>query len=255
MVAAQPSDEDRMRIQVDAQLSALGDSVNRLLQRAESQMKGQNPPDVRRNLSELPEKSTPLFIFVEFEACACTLHTEHTLAPAAAHTDDRIVRQAELEKLRMPLSQAMRDLEAAGAALAPGFALFAEQCCLRGASLNVLSRGFKDIIRHFLRAEGLGHVQVLANDLVVPASGGAWAPCFRDNTATGHDKRRSLKRAAGDGCTVLIGSAEDDGGVVRAGLVDLAYSVPETAFARSCRQAEIETRPFSSWEALAAELL
>ena len=51
-------------------------------------------------------------------------------------------------------------VEASGAALAPGFAAFAEACLVKGVTLHVLSRGWKPVISHFLRSAGLGHVQV-----------------------------------------------------------------------------------------------
>ena len=58
------------------------------------------------------------------------------------------------------LEHALSRLEASGAALAPGFAAFAEACLVKGVTLHVLSRGWKPVISHFLRSAGLGHVQV-----------------------------------------------------------------------------------------------
>ena len=57
------------------------------------------------------------------------------------------------------LEHALSRLEASGAALAPGFAAFAEACLVKGVTLHVLSRGWKPVISHFLRSAGLGHVQ------------------------------------------------------------------------------------------------
>ena len=58
------------------------------------------------------------------------------------------------------LEHALSRLEASGAALALGFAAFAEACLVKGVTLHVLSRGWKPVISHFLRSAGLGHVQV-----------------------------------------------------------------------------------------------
>ena len=61
---------------------------------------------------------------------------------------------------------------------------------------SVCSRGLKSLIR-LLREQGLGHVEVLANDMYVQRdSDHAWSVSFRDDSETGHDKGESLRRAA-----------------------------------------------------------
>ena len=94
------------------------------------------------------------------------------------------------------LEHALSRLEASGAALAPGFAPFAEACLVKGVTLHVLSRGWKPVVSHFLRSAGLGHVQVSANNLLEQE--GKWRFSFRDHSAAGHDKAEALRRAQRD---------------------------------------------------------
>ena len=79
---------------------------------------------------------------------------------------------------------------------------------------------------------------MLANDVAV-GSDGRWDPCFRDNSTSGHDKARSLKRAlpsggAGRPAVVLVGASACDIGVLEAGLCQHVYAVAGSPFERRC---------------------
>ena len=152
---------------------------------------------------EAPSRRPPcaedgLVIFCEFEGVACSIDTEAALvgeAGSAGSTEERLKRlQAALAG--ETLEHALSRLEAAGAALAPGFAAFAEACLVKGVTLHVLSRGWKPVVSHFLRSAGLGHVQVSANNLLEQE--GKWRFSFRDHSAAGHDKAEALRRAQRD---------------------------------------------------------
>jgi len=256
--------DESKRAEIHEKLEGLGHSIDRLLKRAESDIAQKGQPKERavpRELSLLPPadmRPSSLAVFVEFEELVCTIDTERALFPdAEGSVTDRASRQARLESLRLPLKQAMARIEQAGGGLAPGFQDFAEICCMRGVHLHVLSRGFKDVIRHFLRSAGLGHIPVLANDLVVAPGDGKWAPCFRDSTATGHDKARSMKRAVAgiaDARVVLVGSFGCDLGPLEAGLAQHVYAPDGSELERSCEAGGFQIRQFAGWPALGTDL-
>ena len=59
--------------------------------------------------------------------------------------------------------------------------------------LYILTHGLKPVVRHFLRKAGLGHIEVLGNDLSI-GDDGAWRVLFRDDSPSGE---RSLGLGAG----------------------------------------------------------
>jgi hypothetical protein len=98
--------------------------------------------------------------------------------------------------------------------------------------------------------------QVLANDVAVSGDG-RWDPCFRDNSASGHNKARSLKRALPGGgrpTVVVVGSSACDMESLEAGLTQHVYAVTGSPFARLCDDGGFRVRAFAGWGALQKEL-
>lgn len=241
---------------VGAQVSELSDKVAALASRYEADLAKQKR---QPQLADAPRDEDGLLVFVEFEALACTLDTEAALLGDSSGTAD--VRKARFSALEgITFERAMERLEAAGAALAPGFVAFAEQCLVRKVTLHVLSRGWKRIIQHFLRSAGLGHVQVSANELM--ERDGKWRICFRDNTPDGHDKAEAVRRAMRDQRparprVALIGTHLDDLGPVEADgpLVHAVYAPADSALAAARSRSGSPANAFGGWEAAARELL
>lgn len=148
--------------EVAEQVGALRDSIERLLVKAEASpgaLKGLPAAVIPKELDAPPPRvAENLHVFCEFEACACTIDTEAVLL-SGSDLSSREARWAALSRLQLPWAEAVSRLDSAGAALADGFTEFAEYCCMRDVSLHVLSRGYKEVVRHYLRSAGLGHVQ------------------------------------------------------------------------------------------------
>jgi len=202
-----------------------------------------------------------LVIFCEFEGVACTADTEAVLVGEAGGTAEQ--RKQRLQALDgESLEQAIERCEKAGAALAPGFADFAEACLVKGVTLHVLSRGWKPIISHFLRGAGLGHVQVSANHLLVSGDALQWRLCFRDHSPSGHDKAEALRRAQRDtrpaqptallvgafSCDLVAAEAEDE-------LVQGLYAAKGTELWAACERTGVTVQEFAGWEAFGKEVL
>ena len=145
------------------------------------------------------------------------------------------------------------------------FIEFAEMCAAKRVRLCVLSRGLKSLIRHLLREQGLGHVEVLANDMYVQRDGDrAWNVSFRDDSDSGHDKGESLRRAlqgvargaAKKPMKVLtLGRHTCDFAPVKAGLVDCLYAPAGSELAKEAAAAGVTFRNFDGWQELTTKLL
>ena len=259
---------------IDEQLTALAGSIERLAARAQADL-DENPPVTNRaspgrkggmpaprpsfvvgHMDALPsDNHQPLAVFCEFENLVCSLDTEAVLlSEPPANCDARLEAYA---KLALPLKDALAKLEAEGAKLAPGFEDFAELCSIRQVRLFVLSHGLKPIIRHFLRQAGLGHIEVLANDLGFKPDG-VWDVCLRDHSETGHDKGESLQQALRgsqlNARVIFVGSAASDFSVVETGLVNTLYAPSGSELALRCQGAALRARNFDGWEAMMGEL-
>jgi hypothetical protein len=234
---------DAKQTLISDQFSELEDRVQALLKRAEAgegrvRASKTREEAVRTDLSALPIAGAPLAIFLEVEGLAFTVDdTERAilnagqLAPPDAANDAEpspCDRAAALGKLVLPFSDALSVL-----ALQDEFVVFCEQCCMRRVALTVCSRGFKPVLRHLLRRAGLGHVEVFGNDVAVGADG-RWVTSFRDDSTSGHDKARSVRRAlttaVGGASIVVIGSSECD-------MVHRASSLPAQQAGRQTRRA------------------
>ncbi len=247
--------------QINAQMDALNAGIERLASRAAMQV-GQARAPKRTDLDRLPPPDAQLTLFVELDV-ALTAGSEEKLLvkappPAASHDSEalaaeRDARRSAIESLTMPFPEAARALE-----LDPAFVAFAEACCARNVRLCILSRGFKPLIRLLLREAGIGHIEVLAND-VAPGDGGAWRVSFRDSSASGHDKAESVRRALTSGgaphFVVHVGVHACDFGLVAADRLDALYAPRESPLLALCEASGVRTRSFGGWEALEAELM
>eukprot|EP00967_Tisochrysis_lutea_P119363 scaffold194688_cov26-Tisochrysis_lutea.AAC.1 len=214
---------------ISDQLAALGDKVQALLERAQQEQGSQKNATLRRmrtadmtmDLTTLPAANSPLAIFIEVEGLAFTVEdTEELLLDATkagaleagdlAGRTSLERRRAALQTLSMSFSELLETLQNKGTRLQEEFVNFCEQCCIRRADVSICTRGFKDVVRQFLRTTGLGHIEVFANDVAVDHYG-KWKPCFKDDSEYGHDKARSMRRALTTGASgakvVLIGSS------------------------------------------------
>jgi len=214
----------------------------------------------RRELSVLPEVGVPMTLFAECDELMLSGDIEQVLlgAEVAARVgSDKEARLAALQGLRLSLDDAASKLAAAGVALRPDFIDFAEMSMAKGLRVCCLSRGLKQLIRHLLREEGLGHVEVLAHDMSVERDGShAWKVCFRDDSDTGHDKAESMRRALkGKGAVVLVGRTACDFAPVNAGMVHCLYAPPASALAQAADAAGITHRSFDGWSEVTASLL
>lgn len=267
--------DDETRAKVEAQLDDLGKAVDRLATKAEANMAEGRPALRMRHasvqdiaslchLDELAGGDAPLSIFCEFEGLIFTVDTDEVLLTregaeaATTATGAREKRAAAYAALRMPLKDGLAKLEAVGGRLAPGFEDFAELCAIRSARICVLTRGLKPVVRHFLRSAGLGHIEVLGNELSVSEEG-SWRLGFRDHSDTGHSKAESIQRTlVGQQQTaarvVMLGTDSGDFDAVEAGLVQTLFAPDGSGLAARCDEAGLRRRSFVSWAALVDEL-
>ena len=221
-----------------------------------------------KDLAQLPAKfDESLTIFTEFDDLCLSGNSESVLLgedAAEAGKRDKAARLDALSKLSMPLEDAVTKLSGAGITMRDDFIDFAEMCAAKRVRLCVLSRGLKSLIRLLLREQGLGHVEVLANDMYVQRdSDHAWSVSFRDDSETGHDKGESLRRAMqgtrGGGkskpTVLVLGKHLCDFAPVRAGLVDCLYAPPGSELAKAAAAASATFRNFDGWQELTSRLL
>ena len=255
---------------IETQIGELSDGIARLAELAESKL-GQKRPPPRTALAALP--AVPFTIFCEFDGLAAGEVEGALLAPVAVpdspapddangRASERDARVAAYEQLQMTLDDAVAACDAAGAGLAADFIEFAEACCVHRVRLCVLSRGLKPLIRQLLRDQGLGHVEVLANDMFVERASGAWKVSCRDDSASGHDKGDSVRRAiagapkgAGAQTVLLVGRTACDFAPVAAGRVDCLTAPAGSELAKLCAEEGVDFRPWAGWDALRADLL
>lgn len=251
--AMEPDSAELSKLKADIapQMDALVEKIEALAARVERD----GVPVPSLDLSAPPDASASLAFFVEFDQLAIPLDVEAALLRSDdASSLDRAGRQAAYEALEEPLLDAIARLDAT---LDPDFVAFCEAASVRNAVLHVISRGFKPVARHFLREAGLGHVAVLANELHV-GTNNRWRVSFRDGSASGHDKARSLKAALrlldGERRVVYIGRTACDAAPVDGGLVHHLYAPTGSALGVHCESAGHKHRAFPGWTALAREL-
>jgi len=250
-----------MRDTVEQQVAELGVKVAALAMRYENDCKVGVATSLNGMRKQARSNGDALVIFCEFEGVACSADTEAVLVGKAGGTAEERTKRLQAGLAGESLEHALARLEAAGTVLAPGFAAFAEQCLVKGITLHVLSRGWKPLISHFLRAAGLGHVQVSANHLLVSGEGN-WRLCFRDHSVSGHDKAEALRRAQRDAhpaqpAVLLVGRFACDLAAVQAKdeLVQTVYATRDSELWVGCERAGVPVSEFGGWGALAEEVL
>jgi len=121
------------------------------------------------------------------------------------------VIRAEYEPVRAPLDEVVPwVLE--HARIRPGFHELVDAADRNGWRLVVLSAGFRELIEPILEREGLGHLELMANEVEADPSG--WRIRFRDEdtcTTCGQPcKRSTVARIAGGDEVVYIGDGYSD---------------------------------------------
>jgi 2-hydroxy-3-keto-5-methylthiopentenyl-1-phosphate phosphatase len=261
------------------------DGVERLSAKATAQVEGtarqpisleairnrvqESKPTKRTKLADWPSAfDDSLSIFTEFDQLCLSGRVDDVLLgeeAAAAGADDKAVRLAALCRLDVPLDEAVSKLDQSGVRLREEFVDFAEMCAARRIRLLVLSRGLKPLIRQVLRDQGLGHVEVLAHDAFVEPESGKWRVSYRDESATGHDKAESMRRAlqshgtkkpAGAAPSVLlVGQYACDFAPVSAGSVDCLLAPAGSELAQRAAAEGIAHRTFNGWPEVLQQLL
>jgi 2-hydroxy-3-keto-5-methylthiopentenyl-1-phosphate phosphatase len=271
--------DPRVVADVEAQMEGLQAGLARLAAKAEAKMAERAAGGLQRarepkrlELDELPPAGAKLTLFCEFDHVALSGSVEASLLPAMERDDEqapsasatdaelasaRDARMQRLERLAVPLAGAVSQLEAAGTVLIPEFVDFAEACCARDVRLCVLTRGLKQLVRLVLREAGIGHVEVLGNDVSVDDASGEWRVAYRDSSPTGHDKSDSMRRAlsgAGSSHVILVGREACDFAPVLGGRVDTLYAAPACELAARCEASGVRSRSFVGWDELAREV-
>jgi 2-hydroxy-3-keto-5-methylthiopentenyl-1-phosphate phosphatase len=121
------------------------------------------------------------------------------------------VIRREFEPVRAPLDEVVAwVLE--NARIRPGFHELVDAAKRNGWRLVILSSGFRELIEPILEREGLGDVELLANEVNADPSG--WRVRFRDEepcTVCGEPcKRSTVAGLAGDDEVVYIGDGHSD---------------------------------------------
>jgi 2,3-diketo-5-methylthio-1-phosphopentane phosphatase len=79
------------------------------------------------------------------------------------------------------------------------FRTFHEFCCNNDIPFNVISAGLKPVLRkvldHFLGEEASKHIEIVANDVIIPEDGKEWKPVWIHDNELGHDKAISMTKA------------------------------------------------------------
>ena len=150
---------------------------------------------------------------------------------------------AEMRSIRAPFSEALTLLDNE-VSLDATFLPFAAWCRERSTPLTILSAGFHEIIKHFLGAHSLEHVEVLANRLI-PDERTGWRCEFRDSSEFGHDKARRIVTARKKGAKVcFIGDGLSDRS--SAEVADQVFA--KHGLADYCRERKIAFLPFETFD-------
>jgi HAD superfamily phosphoserine phosphatase-like hydrolase len=156
----------------------------------------------------------------------------------------RHVLAAEAKLMRWSLDDADAIL-ASETRIDPTFAPFVARCEREGASVTILSSGIEPLIQRALARNGVGHVRLLANDVVVSPNG--WTMTFRDASDNGHDKALAVRALRAEGMRVVyVGDGHSD--------FDAALA-SDVVFAKRGRSLEVFLRekgvPFTPFQSFA----
>lgn len=125
--------------------------------------------------------------------------------------------------------------------LDPAFPAFVRRVEQAGLPLCILSSGVKPLIRRYLAAAQLDHLEVRANRIEIKDR--RWRVIFRDETPFGHDKAAALREARSLGYrTVFIGDGISD--IPAAHAADILFARQNYPLAAYCDQQGIAYVPF-----------
>lgn len=211
----------------------------------------------RADLAALPASvDEKTIIFTEWDELVLHGNVEQVLlgeTQAAAAGQSTDARMEALESLNMTLEEASSALSAAGVTMREDFVDFAEMCAVKRVRLCILSRGLKPLIRLLLREQGLGHVTVLANDMIAQ-SGQGWKVSLNADGWKGEAMRRELQtaRKAALETVLQIGNSACDFPVATGGNVTALITPVGSDLARICAQSGVRHREFAGWAPLTA---
>ena len=232
-VNGEPSNEgvpDEFLANVHNQMDALMDGVSKLeakmeakanrlerrqpasVEEFESFVKAQNDLEVRAasavsDLTALPKTFNETTVIVtEFDEICMNGEVDKALlgeARAAEAASSASARTDALQALRMSLEDASAHLAAANVTLRDDFVEFAEACACKRVRLIILTESLKPLVRLQLREQGLGHVEVLAHDMMVSSSTTEWKVSLNQDGWKAEAFRRALQNSQAKPTAVL----------------------------------------------------
>lgn len=259
------------------------------LERAKPNLGGATPQDLRvpikssdssDDLAGLSKRA--IIIFSDFDGTIFMQDTGHILFDAHGCGADR--REELDEQIRMGM-RSFRDVseemwsslnvpfengfEVMKEALKidPHFLEFHAFCIKNNIPFNVISAGLKPILRRvldeFLGKKQSKHIDIIANDAVIPADGKTWKPIWRHDTPLGHDKAASIQEYR-----TVASSESEDGSVplvvfIGDGVSDLAAArEADVLFARRglrleeyCKTCKIPHISFDTFRDIQTEII
>ena len=172
-------------------------------------------------------------------------------AKAAVVAESASARTEALEELRMSLDDTIAALATAGVRIRDEFVDFAEACAMRRVRLVVLSKSLKPLVRQLLREQGLGHVEVLAHDMMVEPSTQQWKISLNNEGWKAEALRRCLQNArAKPSAVVQIGRCACDLPVATGGRITGLLVPVGSELAHLAAQSGVRHREFGGWQAL-----
>lgn len=200
----------------------------------------------------------PLKIFCDFDGTIslnddCDRLVDHCMGREARQAiDNRILfgqislregMAAQFAGITLTWAEACRFIDPRQG-LDPGFPVFVRRVEQAGVPPCILSSGIKPLIKRYLAAVQLDHLEVRANRIEIQDR--RWRVIFRDNTPLGHDKAAALREAQALGYrTVFIGDGISDIPAARA--ADSLFARQDKPLAAYCDQQGIAYVPFLSF--------
>lgn len=197
----------------------------------------------------------PLKIFCDFDGTIslnddCDRMVDHCMGREARQAiDHRILRgeislregmAAQFAGVTFTWAEARRFIDP-HQGLDPGFPAFVRRAEQAGLPLCILSSGLEPLIRLYLAAVQLDHLEVRANRIEIKDR--RWRVIFRDETPYGHDKAAALREATAQGYrTVFIGDGISD--IPAAHAADSLFARQDKPLAAYCNQQGITYFPF-----------
>ncbi|KAJ5091556.1 Pdp3-interacting factor 1 [Penicillium alfredii] len=141
----------------------------------------------------------------------------------------------------------------------PHFREFHQYCVANGFPFNVISAGLKPVLRRvldtYLGTQESSSIDIIANDLTIPAIGSQWKPIWRHNTDSGLDKALSVNEGRAQAqaeCSpdeipliVFIGDGVSDLAAARE--ADVLFARRGLRLEEYCHEHGIECTPFNTF--------